>query len=351
MSECYLMIHDPYFEGFDTGDVDDILAMLTAVKLYGNNNVYVYIPHHIGLNNRSRFDIASEKMTHTGLKFINRDSFSLLTIVNKAKWVGMMAPLSKDDSLLVSYLDKRRDNSKNFVQGGMNDYNLKNSYEPNKLLELFPMIYESNITAQKMSVHELVSILPSVNAFVQTINDYSIKKCICVPSYTKPFAAGLYCPGLGKANNLKATIQYLKMIPETIENRNLRQLIEDVDENDDHRLREFMAALPSVLIYNCQEKTTWAMEYSKQPNVDITLSTYMMLEISMYLVSLLRKAVGLVNQHDNVSFNATISVPNSVIPICICYDMVAVLMHHNDVMADNKETDLRKLCSMYLHDL
>lgn len=206
------------------GDNDDWLLIYYFYSLF-KSNLTVYIPYVIKAGTTHYLSVKDD-FEADGIKVVTESSEDLEKIVLEADIIGYMAPLSNADSTLLKALFNRENNSLNFSQGQIYnettkgpDYNFlasnvsswrigQKDFDVDFIKELFPTQYKSSSTNKSTDIENIFSLIPDVSKHKNIIVSCAICNCFCPPSNQLAFTMGLYCPKVGKGNNMKKLINF-----------------------------------------------------------------------------------------------------------------------------------------------
>jgi hypothetical protein len=352
-----LIISDPFVPGASDGDIDDILAILFLKKnlrLIGFD-LYVYIPYQLFENGKTRYDSISKLMCDDSINFITYNTKNLDTMVINAFSIGLMAPLSNFDEILLTSLNKRQINSFNFSQGetlnklqkSIPDYNFLKSTVSQWLDEsnclnieliklLFPIQYKSSDTQKTISFKDLYVFLPESQKYFNIFNSYTLLKLCCVPSSDIIYAAGLFSPACGKANNIR---EILIILHEN--NYNDYMLTFEPNNKDSNYLENFIDNFISSYEYQQKEIahiSQWSEKYVNK-YVNKYKQSYIKEKIinSLKIVLVFMNFIGFPfdNEFPKLSNYVEITTCHKI-PTQYYYDLVASLYYTYDYLISDQ---------------
>jgi hypothetical protein len=347
-----LIISDPFVPGASDGDIDDILAILFLKKYLKSSgfNFHVYIPYQLFENGQTRYELISELMSNDSINFITYNTKNLYTIVLNAFSIGLMAPLSNFDDLLLTSLNKRKTNSFNFSQGetlnklymSFPDYNfLKSSVSQwldeshclniDLLNSLFPIQYKSTDTQKTISLNDLDFFLPESRKYFSIFNSYTLLKLCCVPSADIIYSAGLFSPTCGKGNNMREILNFLRE-----NNYDDYALTFDPNNKNLNYLENFIDNFTSSYEYKHKEIvyiSQWSEKYVNRYKTADIIKEKIINSLKIVLVFMNFIGIPFDNEFPKLS-NYVEFITCHKIPTQYYYDLVAI-MQYNYMISDH----------------
>lgn len=335
------MVHDPYLPQTNNGDIDDLMAMYAYNGLFKKIKINIYVPHEL-FNGETRANLL-RKFDDFHFEIFDKDTMFLKEIVRDAFAIGLMAPLTDHDSKFIEGLKMRNDNSINFCQGELKDYNLSAcnvsewKYKPGVLINginvsgkidpsiidrLFPIKMNSELTNRPVNLDRFLKKFTVNENAKNHMYTYTVKKCICVPSPKLKFSAGLFCEEFGKANNYKKIIEFLELNHYIVDIKNM--VFTDEERENVYR---------------------WVTEYSNTHNITTNLDKLRYRLFQVVSVIKLFFGVEIVDEFPKLD-SFSISKNNMIFPDPSGFDFMAVMLYLN---SDTNLTDPLKIYDEIIH--